>query len=159
MAENEATAELRLAALEAGLEPGEVDATLASGWEAGLANPRADRAVVAPAFAGSPSFPLIIRGDELAAMHFPQLQWAIPGILPEGMTLLAGKPKAGKSFLSIQIASAVATGDCAMFGAPEIEPGDALYLALEDSPRRLQARAQDIRMGPIPAPNARIGVC
>lgn len=154
VAENEATAELRLAALETGLEQDEVETTLASGWRAGQANPRADRIVAAPAAARAaqtPSPPLIIRGDELAAMHFSPLQWAIPGILPEGMTLLAGKPKAGKSFLSIQMVAAVATGDCSMFGAPDMEPGDVLYLALEDSPRRLQKRARDIRMGPISA--------
>lgn len=76
---------------------------------------------------------------ELAGMKFEPLRFIVPGILPEGLTLLAGKPKFGKSFFALDIAVAVASGGVAL-GAIQCEARDVLYLALEDSHRRLQDR-------------------
>ena len=33
--------------------------------------------------------------SELMATALPPLRWIVPGLLPEGITLLAGKPKLG----------------------------------------------------------------
>jgi len=87
---------------------------------------------------------------ELAAAIFPQPKWAVPGIIPVGLSFLAGRPKLGKSWLGLQIAHAVGTGGNA-FGV-RVDQGKALYLALEDNPRRLKERAEKQR---IPA-NAQI---
>lgn len=76
---------------------------------------------------------------DLERMTFPPLRYAVPGLLPEGLALLAGKPKFGKSFLCTELVIAVAMGGVA-FGQLPCEPGDVLYLALEDSKRRLQSR-------------------
>ncbi|MGW3245055.1 AAA family ATPase [Streptomyces sp. NPDC001070] len=35
--------------------------------------------------------------DQLVAAEFPEPKWAVPGILSEGVNLLAGPPKVGKS--------------------------------------------------------------
>lgn len=141
IAEDQARAELRQAAQEAGLAIDEIETTLASGWKAGQANPRTARA------SSSLSLPSIFRADELAAMHFEPLQWAVLDTLPEGMTLLAGKPKEGKSYLCMQLAMAVATGDHSPFGAPDMPAGEVLYLALEDGRRRLKERMLGMRIG------------
>jgi hypothetical protein len=61
--------------------------------------------------------------------------------LPEGLTLLAGKPKLGKSWLALSVALSIAAG-CAALGAQPVAKGDVLYLALEDNARRLQSRAK-----------------
>ena len=58
---------------------------------------------------------------------------------PEGIVLLAGKPRLGKSSLALDLALAVACGGCALGGVQAAE-GDVLYLALDDSRRRLQRR-------------------
>lgn len=145
VSENEAAAELRQAALEAGLEPDEVEATLASGWRAGLANPRAKNApkpLVVPS---------IIRATDLVAKTFAPLQWIIPDLLPEGLALLAGKPKAGKSFLTLQICLAVSSGDYSSFGGGLRTQGDVIYFALEDSERRLKDRLMQMTLGQVPA--------
>lgn len=76
---------------------------------------------------------------DLERMTFPPLRYAVPGLLPEGLALLAGKPKFGKSFLCTELLIAVAMGWVA-FGQLQCEAGDVLYLALEDSPRRLKQR-------------------
>lgn len=76
--------------------------------------------------------------DDLLTADFPEPVWAIPDLLPVGLAILAGKPKAGKSWLALQIAQAVASGGRAL--GYTVQRGPALYLALEDPPRRLQAR-------------------
>ena len=55
---------------------------------------------------------------ELLARQLPPIQWAIPDILPEGLTLLAGKPKLGKSWLALAMALAVAAGGVALGHLP-----------------------------------------
>src|SRR5205809_658031 len=60
---------------------------------------------------------------------------------PEGLTILAGKPKIGKSWWLLDVCLAVATGDVALHHAP-VDRGAVLYLALEDTERRLQTRLE-----------------
>ncbi|MEV0146318.1 MULTISPECIES: AAA family ATPase [unclassified Nonomuraea] len=88
--------------------------------------------------------------DELMAMTFPETKWAVPGVIAEGLNLLAGPPKVGKSWLSLATAIEVARGGKAL-EAIEVERGPVLYLALEDTPRRLQSRMRKI-LGDKPAP-------
>jgi hypothetical protein len=79
---------------------------------------------------------------ELLDAQFPEPVWAVPGIVPEGLTLIAGRPKVGKSWLMLQLAKAVSIGG--MFLGQQVERGAVLYIALEDSPRRLQSRTMKI---------------
>lgn len=81
--------------------------------------------------------------DELLSTEFPEPNWAIPGIIPEGLTILGGRPKKGKSFLALQMSIAIATGG--MFFDHKVDQGEVLYYALEDNPRRLKDRL--IKMG------------
>lgn len=80
--------------------------------------------------------------DELLAAEFPPAKWIVPDLLPEGLTILGGRPKIGKSWLALQIALAVASGG-RVFDRP-IERAKVLYLALEDSYRRLQKRMKEM---------------
>ena len=84
--------------------------------------------------------------DELMAAEFPPPRWAVPGILAEGVSLLAGPPKIGKSWLSLGLALAIAAGGKAL-DAITVAAGPVLYLALEDTPRRLQTRIRKILGG------------
>lgn len=76
---------------------------------------------------------------ELLDTEFPAPRWAVPGILSEGLNLLAGSPKLGKSWLGLGLCVAVGSGGYALGKIP-VDQGEALYLALEDTPRRLQSR-------------------
>jgi succinate dehydrogenase flavin-adding protein (antitoxin of CptAB toxin-antitoxin module) len=76
--------------------------------------------------------------SELLSMEFPETAWVIPGLLPVGLTILAGAPKVGKSWLALQIVLAVVSEGSAL--GSQANPGSGLYLALEDSPRRLKDR-------------------
>ncbi len=76
---------------------------------------------------------------DLMAATFAEPRWAVPGVIVSGLTLLAGAPKLGKSWLALALTVAVSSGGRAL-GKVKVEQGEALYLALEDTPRRLQSR-------------------
>jgi hypothetical protein len=87
--------------------------------------------------------PTVIDARELMASTIREPNYAVAGILPEGLTILAGKPKTGKSWLALGTAIAVASGGRALGRIP-VDRGDVLYLALEDTQRRLQQRLRAI---------------
>ena len=89
--------------------------------------------------------------SDLMSQQFPAPRWAVPGVIPEGLTLLAGSPKVGKSWMCLGLAVACATGGLA-FGTVRVEAGPVLYCALEDTPRRLQDRLRKVLDGD-PVPN------
>lgn len=80
-------------------------------------------------------------GAWLDQQVFPPLRYAVPGVVPEGMTLMVGPPKVGKSWMLLDVALAVSQGGYAL-GAIRVEQRPVLYLALEDGDRRLQDRCR-----------------
>jgi len=91
------------------------------------------------------------RADDIAGTKYAPIRWAIPNFVPEGVSLLAGPKSRGKSFIVLDWALAVARGGSAL-GCVPCEPGDVLYLALEDSERRIADRMRAILQG-APAPH------
>jgi DNA-binding transcriptional ArsR family regulator len=87
---------------------------------------------------------------ELMAEPLPAVKWIVPEILPEGVTILGGKPKMGKSWMALGLAVAVASGGMAL-GVKSVERGGVLYLALEDNRRRLQKRLKKLLPAEAPA--------
>lgn len=81
--------------------------------------------------------------DELMRVEFPPQRWAVPGVIAEGSNLLAGPPKLGKSWLALNLGVAIASGGLALGKVP-VDQGDVLYLALEDTGRRLQDRLRRV---------------
>lgn len=80
--------------------------------------------------------------EELMATEFPDPVWVVPDLLPAGLGILAGRPKLGKSFLALQLAVAVGSGG--FFLDRPVPRGHVLYIALEDSPRRLRGRLRQM---------------
>jgi hypothetical protein len=79
---------------------------------------------------------------ELLDVVLPEPRWSVPGLIPEGVTILGGRPKVGKSWLSLQISGAVGSGGKVF--DKDVEQGPVLYIALEDGPRRLQDRIKKL---------------
>ncbi|MEV6527944.1 AAA family ATPase [Longispora sp. NPDC051575] len=87
---------------------------------------------------------------ELMTTDFPEPRWAVPGVFAEGVSLLCGPPKVGKSWLSLGLGLTVAAGGKA-FGTIPVQAGPVLYLALEDTARRLKERITTLLAGrPVP---------
>jgi hypothetical protein len=81
-----------------------------------------------------------LTAKQLQSMQFSPISWIVPKIIPaEGVTLLCSKPKFGKSWLVYDLCIACTT-DRFTLGTIKPKQGDVLYLALEDSKRRLQRR-------------------
>jgi hypothetical protein len=87
----------------------------------------------------------IFTAAELMAQEFPAVRWAVPKVIPQGVTILAGKPKMGKGWFLLGVGVAISTGGVALGKVP-VEQGDCLYLALEDNRRRLQGRLDKLLM-------------
>jgi hypothetical protein len=78
--------------------------------------------------------------EQLRVMKFEPIFWIVPEIVPaEGVTLLCSRPKFGKSWLAYDLCIG-STMDRCVLGTIKPTQGDVLYLALEDSKRRLQRR-------------------
>jgi AAA domain len=85
----------------------------------------------------------LITAKALQTKTFAPVRIIVPGLIPEGVTILAGKPKIGKSWLALDVCAAVAS-DRFVLGETKPVQGDALYLALEDNQRRLKKRTDKI---------------
>ena len=81
---------------------------------------------------------------ELLAKTFPPLRCFVTDLLAEGLTILAGKPKKGKSYLALDMSLSIAVGRQA-FGKFPTEQAAVLYVSLEDGERRLQRRLHAIQ--------------
>src|SRR5258708_35313705 len=66
--------------------------------------------------------------------------WIIPGLLPTGVSLLAGPPQIDKALLANQLGLSVATGTpfLAQFA---VRQGGVLYLALAEDVQQVRERA------------------
>ena len=85
--------------------------------------------------------------DDLMTDTIPSARPTVEGLLHEGMLLFGGKSQRGKSWLMLDLALSVATGN-RVWGHFEVpEPQPVLYIALEDSRARIQRRLQEIRPG------------
>jgi hypothetical protein len=84
------------------------------------------------------------------AKSFDPIKSVVPGVIVEGLSLFAGKPKTGKSWLLLHVAIAISTNGFTL-GDIHCKEGDVLYCALEDSERRMQSRLGKL-LGSRPGP-------
>ena len=81
----------------------------------------------------------------LESKCFTSIKWIVPEFILEGLTIFAGKPKIGKSWLMLGVALGVARGTETL--GKLVDKGDVLYCGLEDGERRMQSRVAKI-LGP-----------
>ncbi len=70
------------------------------------------------------------------------IRFVIDDLVPEGLTMLAGRPKLGKSWLALGMSLSVCAGIPAL--GHNTTPAEVLYIALEDGERRLQDRVRKL---------------
>lgn len=76
----------------------------------------------------------------------PEPRHPVPGLIQQGLMILAGKPKVGKSWLILNVCLAVASGGVAL-GRIDCPRQAVWYLALEDTRRRLRDRGRKLLAG------------
>lgn len=92
-----------------------------------------------------------IDAETLLGMDFPPVDYVVQDYVVEGLSILAGRPKLGKSWMALGFCVAVATGGQTL--GVDCEEGDVLYLALEDNLRRLKDRLNVVLSPPAVRPN------
>ena len=79
-----------------------------------------------------------VSGATLMELEFAPQEFVVRGLLPNGLSILGGAPKIGKSWLMLELALRVAKGE-SMWGM-ETKQGTVLYYCLEDTLQRIQQR-------------------
>lgn len=83
-----------------------------------------------------------IDADTLQSIPYAPLPFVVEDLLPQGLHLLAGAPKIGKSWLALWLCLCTAQGKPLWNFATK--PCEVLYLCLEDSFQRIQSRLFDL---------------
>ena len=79
-----------------------------------------------------------VDADTLLSTPLPANQFVVERLLPQGLHILAGASKVGKSWLALWLCLCVAKGE-PVWGLTTVR-GTVLYLCLEDSLSRIQGR-------------------
>ena len=83
-----------------------------------------------------------IDADTLQTISYEPITFLVNDLLPQGLHLLAGAPKIGKSWLALWLCLQVARGE-SLWNFPT-HSCEVLYLCLEDSFQRIQSRLFDL---------------
>lgn len=87
---------------------------------------------------------MLVTLDEYVSLERPNIQFIVDGLIPRpGLVLLLGKPGAGKSFLALQIALAVAQGKSVMGKATK--QGKVLFFQFDMGEAAGKKRLQDLK--------------
>ena len=92
----------------------------------------------------------LISAQDLQKADLPPIRFIVAEILPQGLVLLTAPSKYGKSWFALDLCLSVAAGK--PFLGFKTEQCGVLYIALEDSQRRLKARMNAI-LKDTPAPH------
>lgn len=83
-----------------------------------------------------------IDSDVLFEKQLEKRKFIVEGLLPEGLTILSGDPKVGKSFFALSLSVSVAKG--VPFLCFPTTKSNVLYFCFEDDEKRLQQRLFDM---------------
>lgn len=80
--------------------------------------------------------------EEIMTTVYKPIEFVVDGLIAQGLYILAGAPKVGKSWLSLDICLAIAKGKKVL--GQGTSKGTVLYLCLEDSFERIQKRLYEL---------------
>ena len=85
--------------------------------------------------------------DGLTVYRAPVAEYKciVDKVLYHGLTVFAGRPKVGKSWLALQLALSVAHGGMFLGGLDVLSPGRVVYVALEESQARTAGRMRKLQ--------------
>lgn len=86
-----------------------------------------------------------IPAEVLQVKEIPDITFVVVDMIPQGLSLLASPPKYGKSWFVLDLCLSVAAGE-SFLNHQTVKKG-CLYLALEDSERRLKDRMNKVLAG------------
>ena len=84
----------------------------------------------------------VIDGETLMDMRLAPIRYCIEGLLPQGVAMISGAPKIGKSWMMLDWTVRIAKGDYVWNF--KTTKGTTLYLCLEDNWNRVQSRLFEV---------------
>ena len=84
----------------------------------------------------------VIDGETLIDKRIPPTKYFVDTLLPEGISILGGAPKVGKSWLVLDLCVHIARGE-PIWNLP-VSRGEVLYACLEDTEARIQERLNTV---------------
>lgn len=85
--------------------------------------------------------------EEIMTTVYKPIKYVVDGLIAQGLYILAGAPKVGKSWLALDMCLSIAKGEKVL--GQETTQGTALYLCLEDSFQRIQNRLYELTDEPV----------
>ena len=80
--------------------------------------------------------------EEIMTTVYKPIEFVVDNLIGQGLYILAGAPKIGKSWLSLDMCLSIAKGEKVL--GQETSKGTVLYLCLEDSFERIQKRLYEL---------------
>lgn len=87
-----------------------------------------------------------VTAAELSMLSLPECEWLVPGYFPRpGLLMILGEPRAGKSFLALQLSLALTQGKSIFPSVPPIQPKKVLYFYFDKTgPFAFQHRLREL---------------
>ena len=85
--------------------------------------------------------------EEIMTTVYKPIEYVVDGLIAQGLYILAGAPKVGKSWLALDMCLSIAKGEKVL--DLKTSQGTALYLCLEDSFQRIQNRLYELTDEPV----------
>ena len=85
--------------------------------------------------------------EEIMTTVYKPIKYVVDGLIAQGLYILAGAPKVGKSWLALDMCLSIAKGEKVL--DLKTSQGTALYLCLEDSFQRIQNRLYELTDEPV----------
>lgn len=85
--------------------------------------------------------------EEIVTTVYKPIEFVVDGLLAQGLYILAGAPKVGKSWLALEMCLSIAKGEKVL--GLKTSQGTARYLCLEDSFQRIQNRLYELTDEPV----------
>lgn len=85
--------------------------------------------------------------EEIMTTVYKPIEFVVDDLITQGLYILAGAPKVGKSWLALDMCLSIAKGEKVL--GQQTKKGTALYLCLEDSFQRIQNRLYELTDEPV----------
>ncbi len=85
-----------------------------------------------------------ISAEEFSKIQYPPIKFLVQDILPEGLSILGGSPKIGKTFFALNMALSIAQGDITL-GSLQTEKTGVAYFAVDEKDQYVQEKFNNIR--------------
>jgi RecA-family ATPase len=89
-------------------------------------------------------FPQVATKNTFMQTKRPPRKWAVEGLIPEGLTILAAGKSVGKTWLALNISLDIAEGR-PVLGKIPAQQGPVLYLSLEDDETLMEEKLEMLR--------------